>query len=135
MRTIDAAKADLEKGKRLASKLLESGTAGSGQSPLAEARLRKTLKEIERLEITIQNLRLEQRVLSGDLLRHDEAVALVSAVQQGIANSLRGWPKTMAPRLYNQPQRAIEATLADAVALVLAGARDAVAKVEGRSKL
>ena len=103
--------------------------------PIAKARLVKTLREIERLEIGIENERLEQRRLKGELLYLSDAQALVLGNQQAIADALRGWPKTLAPRLVGQSGGAIERTLAEAVGNILGLCAEAIRKVEGHSDL
>jgi len=47
------------------------------------------------------------------LLYFDEARDLVSRPHVAVKQTLDVMPKTLAPRLYNQPQKAIEQTLAD----------------------
>ena len=61
----------------------------------------------------------------GILLFFDEARDIVSRPHVAVKQTLDIMPKTLAPRLYNQPQKAIEQTLADWVdnltALIRAG--------------
>ena len=137
-KALDDLQKELGLTRRHVSTLLreaKAGTGGAGTSPIGKARLVKTLREIERLEIGIENERLEQRRLKGELLFLSEAVELVASAQQGLSNTLRGWPKTLAPRLVGQTTGQIERQLADAVAGILEGARVAVGKAKGGLKL
>lgn len=82
-------------------------------APLAEARLHKLSLEIERLQIEIENARLQQEVVRGNLVPIDEARELYGRPHRAAKQELQTMPKTLATRLYNQPQRAIEQTLAE----------------------
>jgi urease gamma subunit len=109
------------------SEATESATAPD--TALGQARLKKTLLEIERLQILVENERLEQRRLKGELLFRQEAVALVTAPQQAIATVLRDLGKRMAVLLAGQPVGAIERTLNDWVADTMQTAESAVVTV------
>jgi hypothetical protein len=101
-------------------------------SPLAEARLQKTLREISYLETRIRSAELEERALSRELLYSSEAVELVNAALQPIVNTLRTWPKALAPRLHGQPVKSIEKTLLDAANNLLANARTNLATMQSK---
>jgi hypothetical protein len=101
-------------------------------SPLAEARLQKTLREISYLETRIRSAELEERALSRELLYSSEAVELVNAALQPIVNTLHTWPKALAPRLHGQPMGAIEKTLLDAANSLLANARTNLATMQSK---
>jgi hypothetical protein len=115
------------------SEATESATAPD--TALGQARLTKTLLEIERLQILVENERLEQRRLKGELLFRQEAVALVTAPQQAIATVLRDFGKRMAVRLAGQPAGAIERTLNNWAADTMQTAESAIVKVAGNLKL
>ena len=138
---LDALQKELAISRRHASTLLkeQAGAAAvnseNSMTPLASARLTKTLSEIRLLETKITTAVLEQRALDGELLYLDEAKELVLSATCAIANSLRGMPKTLSARLLNQPQRAIEKTLLDFVDITLAQCASAVAKVSSHRKL
>ena len=101
-------------------------------SPLAEARLQKTLREISYLETRIRSAELEERALSRELLYSSEAVELFNAALQPIVNTLHTWPKALAPRLHGQPMGAIEKTLLDAANNLLANARTNLATMQSK---
>jgi hypothetical protein len=101
-------------------------------SPLAEARLQKTLREISYLETRIRSAELEERALSRELLYSSEAVELFNAALQPIVNTLHTWPKALAPRLHGQPMGAIEKTLLDAANSLLANARTNLATMQSK---
>jgi phage terminase Nu1 subunit (DNA packaging protein) len=138
---LDALQKELAISRRHAASMLReqkaaaAGISDKGPSPLARARLDKTLSEIRFLEIKIRTAELEERAMSGELLYLDEAKELVVAATSAIANSLRGMPKTLSPRLFNQPQTAIEKTLLDFVDNTLAQCAAAVAKVDTSRKI
>jgi hypothetical protein len=102
-------------------------------SPLAEARLQKTLREISYLETRIRAAELEERALSRELLYSSEAVELLNAALAPIADGLRTWPKALAVRLHGQPVKAIEDTLAGAVNGILATAQRNVATFKSKT--
>jgi hypothetical protein len=102
-------------------------------SPLAEARLQKTLREISYLETRIRSAELEERALSRELLYSSEAIELFNAALQPIVNTLHTWPKALAPRLHGQPMRAIEKTLLDAANSLLANARTNLATFKSKT--
>ena len=101
-------------------------------SPLAEARLQKTLREISYLETRIRSAELEERALSRELLYSSEAVELVNAALQPIVNTLHAWPKSLAPRIHGQPMGTIEKTLLDAANNLLANARTNLATMKSK---
>jgi hypothetical protein len=101
-------------------------------SPLAEARLQKTLREISYLETRIRSAELEERALSRELLYSSEAVELFNAALQPIVNTLHTWPKALAPRLHGQPMGAIEKTLLEAANSLLANARTNLATMQSK---
>jgi hypothetical protein len=115
-----------------------SETKGGATAPdtaLGRARLTKTLLEIERLQILLENEQLEQRRLKGELLYRSEAVELVTAPQQAIATVIRDFGKAMAVRLAGQPAGAIERTLNKWAGELMCSADSAVLKVAGTLKL
>ena len=83
----------------------------AGLSPLAEARLQKTLREIAFLETRIRTAELEERELERELIFKDDAIRLFSETLLPIRNALENLAKQLAPRLVGQPQKSIEATL------------------------
>jgi hypothetical protein len=102
-------------------------------SPLAEARLQKTLREISYLETRIRSAELEERALSRELLYSSEAVELFNAALQPIVNTLHTWPKALAPRLHGQPMGAIEKSILDAANSLLANARTNLATFKSKT--
>ncbi len=137
---LDRLEHELSVSRRHARRLLrEAGHVGApaapDKSPLAHARLDKLLKECSLLEIKIASARLEERRLAGELLFFDEARELVAAPLQAIKNMLVTMPKSLAPRLYGQPQKAIEQVLADFVDGICREAARAIEKVKGRKAL
>lgn len=119
--------------RQMLSEAKEGATAPN--TALGQARLTKTLLETERLQILLENERLEQRRLKGELLYRQEAVELVTAPQQAIATALRDFGKIMAPRLSGQPASAIERTLNEWVAGIFAAADSAILKLAGNQTL
>jgi hypothetical protein len=135
---LDALERDLAVSRRHASTMLrELKQAGGGTSanseksmtPLAEARLEKTLKECRLLETKIRAAELEERALSRELLYSSEAVELVNAAIQPLVNTLRTWPKSLAPRLHGQPMKSIENAILDATNALLENARTNLATI------
>jgi hypothetical protein len=88
-------------------------TTPAPTSTVAQARLTKLLKETERLQIEIENARLQQEVMKGKLVPIEEATEVYGRPHRAVQQELQTMPKTMAPKLYNQPQRAIEEALAE----------------------
>ena len=119
--------------RQMLSEAKEGATAPD--TALGQARLTKTLLEIERLQLLLENERLEQRRLKGELLFRQEAVELVTAPQQAIATALRDFGKRMAVRLTGQPTSAIEGTLNQWAADTMQAADSAILKVAGTQKL
>jgi len=138
---LDKLQRELAISRRHASNLLKEQAGAvavnseKGMTPLASARLTKTLSEIRLLEIKIRSAELEERALAGELLYLDEANELVLSVTGAIANSLRGMPKTLSARLLNQSTAAIERTLLEFSDSTLAQCATAVSKVAGDRKL
>jgi chromosome segregation ATPase len=129
---LDKLQKDLAISRRHARNLLNERKSGSPTSekpsPLAEARLTKTLREISVLEMKLETLRLEKREMEGELLFLEEAVAINGAAHQAIKNALAHLAKNLAPRIHNQSQRAIEKTLAEFADNVCAMAEAAIAR-------
>ena len=138
---LDKLQRELAISRRHASNLLKEQAVATAvnsenpMTPLAQARLTKTLSEIRLLQTKIRTAELEERALEGELLYLSEAQELVLSVTSAIANSLRGMPKTLSARLLNQPTSAIEKTLLDFCDSTLAQCASAVAKVAGDRKL
>lgn len=134
---LDALEKELGLTRRRIRQMLSDSKEGATapDTALGQARLTKTLLEIERLQILVENERLEQRRLKGELLFRQEAVALVTAPQQAIATALRNFGKVMAVRLAGQPAGAIERTLNDWAADTIQTAESAIVKVAGTLKL
>jgi hypothetical protein len=109
--------------------------ATAPDTALGQARLTKTLLEIERLQILLENEQLEQRRLKGELLFRQEAVELVTAPTQAIATALRDFGKRMAVRLTGQTASAIERSLNEWAAGTMQAADSAILKVAGNQKL
>ena len=138
---LDALQAELAVSRRRASSVLKevkSSKATTSQnsipalSPLAAARLEKLQKEIQFLETRIRSAELEERALSRELLYSSEAVELFNTALQPIVNTLRTWPKALAPRLHGQPMKAIEKTLLDATNGLLTNARTNLATMKSK---
>ena len=138
---LDALQAELAVSRRRASSVLKEvktakATASENSlpalSPLAAARLEKLQKEIQFLETRIRSAELEERALSRELLYSSEAVELVNAALQPIVNTLRTWPKALAPRLHGQPVKSIEKTILDAANNLLANARTNIATMKSK---
>jgi len=113
---LDALQRDLAVSRRRASTLLrEEGSEKTGDQmpPVAAARLRKIGLESQRLEAQIRALRIEAALLEKRLLTADDAIRLFSPAHEITKQRLSSCAKTLAPRLFNQPQKAIETALAD----------------------
>jgi hypothetical protein len=80
---------------------------------VAQARLTKLLKETERLQIEIENARLQQEVIRGNLVPVEEAMEVYGRPHRAVQQQLQTMPQTLSPRLFNQSQRAIQETLAE----------------------
>jgi hypothetical protein len=136
---LDALQQELAITRRHAATILKetknAGSANSAKSmtPLAEARLEKTLKECRLLETKIRAAELEERALSRELLYSSEAVELFNAALAPIVDGLRTWPKALAVRLHGQPIKAIEDTLAGAVNGILATAQRNLATFKAKT--
>jgi hypothetical protein len=133
---LDRLQKELAVSRRHAARVRKSQAADEADlSPVAAARLQKIRKEIEHLEIRIQSAKLEARALGGELLFLDEAQAIVGAPMQAIKNALQNMSKSLANRLVNQPQKAIETTLAGECDRIVGLAETALAAVRTRHKL
>lgn len=98
--------------RRCSSLLKEQGKAGADTGTLAGARLEKIRLEIQRLEIEVHNARLDQQVKEGLLIPFEEAREVLCRPYRISKTLLDTMPKSLAPRLFNQPQKEIESTLA-----------------------
>lgn len=92
--------------------LREQGKADTDRGTLAGAKLEKIQLEIERLEIEIHNARLDQQVKEGRLIPVEEVKEVLCRPYRISKQLLDVMPKSLAPRLFNQPQKEIERTLA-----------------------
>jgi hypothetical protein len=121
---LDALQRDLAVSRRRASTLLrEQGSEKSGDlAPVASARLHKLRLESERLTQQIRALKIEAALLEKRLLTSDDACRLFGPSHEIVKARLSSCAKTLAPRLFNQPQKAIEQCLADWSDSVLAAA-------------
>ena len=111
---------DEERFLEVAAKIMSEQKAALGKtgtpsstSPLAEARLEKTVQEIRYLETRIRTAELEEKHLAGTLISVEEAKEIFGRPHAAAAEVIRGMAKQMAPRLYNQSTREIEKSLAD----------------------
>jgi hypothetical protein len=134
---LDALEKELGLTRRRIRQMLSDSKEGATapDTALGQARLTKTLLEIERLQILLENEQLEQRRLKGELLFRQEAVELVTAPTQAIATALRDFGKRMAVRLTGQTASAIERSLNEWAAGTMQAADSAILKVAGNQKL
>jgi hypothetical protein len=138
---LDSLAEELAVSRRRASTILRdqkiSGNPVSeksaGLSPLAEARLQKTLREIAFLETRIKTAQLEERELEGELIFKADAIELFNQTLQPIRNSLEHFAKQLAPRLVGQPQKSIEATLRGEADRIIALGRAGASRFECRA--
>jgi hypothetical protein len=126
-------KADI--AKKLKNLRRVASNAGTPTTPLATARLTKTLREIELLESKVAAAKLKERHLAGELLFLSEALVLVGSASTAIKNALSILPKNLGPRLHGQSQKQIEKTLAAEADRICALAESAVASVKGKARL
>jgi hypothetical protein len=98
--------------RRCSSLLKEQGKADADTGTLAGARLKKIGLEIERLEIEVHNAILDQQVREGQLIPLEEVKEVLCRPYRISKQLLDVMPKSLAPRLFNQPQKEIERTLA-----------------------
>jgi hypothetical protein len=126
-------KADI--AKKLKSLRRAASNAATPTTPLATARLTKTLREIELLESKVAAAKLKERHLAGELLFLSEALVLVGSASTAIKNALSILPKNLGPRLHGQSQKAIEQALANECDRICSLAEGAVAGVKGKAKL
>jgi len=137
---LDSLAEELAVSRRRASTILrdqkisgkEASEKSAGLSPLAEARLKKTLREIAFLETRIRTAELEERELEGELIFKADAIRLFSETLQPIKNSLEDLAKRLAPRLVGQPQKSIEATLRGEADRIIALGRAGASRFECR---
>jgi hypothetical protein len=133
---LDKLQRELGVTRRHARRVLKSNGADEAiLSPVGKARLEKIRREIEFLEIKISSAKLEARALAGELCFRDEVETIVGAPMQAVKNALQNFAKAIAPRLVNQPQKAIEKTLADEADRLTALAETALAAVQTKGKL
>jgi hypothetical protein len=141
---LDALEAELAVSRRRASTLLREMKKTPGQtsgisvnseksiSPLAAARLEKTLKECRLLETKIRTAELEQRRVEGELLHADDAICLLRAALCPVADGLRRMAKYISPRLHGMSLGQIEDAITEECNRLLAlgdrGLKDAISK-------
>jgi hypothetical protein len=100
--------------RRASTILMEQGSENhEGLSPVAAARLRKLNLEAERITAQVRAAKIEAAMLERRLLTSDDACRLFGPSHEIVKARLSSCAKTLAPRLFNQPQKAIEQTLAD----------------------
>lgn len=99
--------------RRLEQLTKQAANTPPPSSPLAQARLEKTLKEIQFLETRIKTCELEQRQLEGELLRADDAIAVIRGAICPFADGLKRMPKFIAPRLVGATIGQIEIALSE----------------------
>ncbi len=121
---LDELERELGVTRRRASTILkEQGSENhEGLSPVAAARLRKLNLEAERITAQVRAAKIEAALLERRLLTADDAIRLFSPAHEITKQRLSSCAKTLAPRLFNQPQKAIETALADWSDAVLAAA-------------
>ena len=123
---LDELERELGLTRRRASTILkEQGSENPSLTPIAEARLRKLNLEAERITAQVRAAKIEAALLERKLLTADDAWKLFSPPHEIIRQHLSSCAKTLAPRLFNQSQKAIEETLADWSDGVLAAALSA----------
>ena len=115
---LDELEKELGVTRRRASTILreevsDKSKSGDQMPPVAAARLRKIGLESQRLESQIRSLRIEAALLEKRLLTADDAIRLFSPAHEITKQRLSSCAKSLAPRLFNQPQKAIETALAD----------------------
>ena len=112
---LDELEKELGVTRRRASTILkEQGSENhEGLSPVAAARLRKLNLEAERITAQVRAAKIEAALLERRLLTSDDACRLFGPSHEITKQRLSSMPKTLAPRLFNQPQKTIETTLAD----------------------
>ena len=112
---LDELEKELGVTRRRASTILkEQGSENhEGLSPVAAARLRKLNLEAERITAQVRAAKIEAAMVERRLLTSDDACRLFGPAHEITKQRLSSMPKTLAPRLFNQPQKTIETTLAD----------------------
>jgi hypothetical protein len=124
---LDELERELGVTRRRASTILkEQGSENhEGLSPVAAARLRKLNLEAERITAQVRAAKIEAALLERRLLTSDDACRLFGPSHEIVKQRLSSCAKSLAPRLFNQPQKAIETALADWSDSVLAAALNA----------
>ena len=138
---LDSLAEELAVSRRRASTILRdqkisenaASEKSAGLSPLAEARLQKTHREIAFLETRIRTAELEERQLEGELIYKTDAIELFNQTLQPIRNALENFAKQLAPRLVGQPQKSIEATLRAEADRIIALGRAGASRFECRA--
>ena len=126
---LDTLQRELAISRRHAASLLKeqrtvtSAISDKGVTPLAQARLDKTLQEIRLLESKVRTAELEERQLAGELLNVGDAIVLYCTPLQTIRDQLGSLSKRFAVRLHGQSVRAIENALSDEADRIIALAR------------
>ena len=126
---LDKLQRELAISRRHAASMLKeqrtvtSAISDKGVTPLAQARLDKTLQEIRLLESKVRTAELEERQLAGELLNVGDAIVLYCAPLQTIRDQLGSLSKRFAVRLHGLPVRAIENALSDEADRIIALAR------------
>ena len=120
-KALDLLERELSVTRRRAKEILkEDGDPGTGLQPVALARLKKLQLESERLQVLIRQARIESALMEKRLLTVDDCIRIFSPPAEIGRQLLETMPKTLAPRLFNQPQKSIEQTLGDFVRPTLA---------------
>ena len=128
-KALDAIEKEMAVTRRRASTILKEGISDNkGLSPVAEARLRKLNLEASRLESQIRTLKIEAAILDRTLLTTEDAIAIFSPPHLIVREMLSIAPKTLAPRLYGLPQKAIEESLVEWTNSVLGACHAAVVR-------
>jgi hypothetical protein len=125
---LDELERELGVTRRRASTILkEQGSENplTALSPIAEARLRKLNLEADRLTAQIRAAKIEAALLEKTLITADDACRLFGPAHEIVKQMLTTAPKALAPRLFNQSQKAVEQALADWSNSVLAAALSA----------
>jgi len=118
---LDTLERELSITRRRAKEILrEDRDPGDGLQPVAQARLKKLQLESQRLEVLIRQARIGAALMEKKLLTVDDAMRIFSPPAAIGRQLLETMPKTLAARLYGQPQKVIESTLADFVSTTLA---------------
>jgi hypothetical protein len=116
----------LKEQKNIATPAKSGTPTPATGSPIGFARLAKLLKETELLESKVRQALLDERIRDGELLTLDSAKQLFCLPLQTIRDQLATLPKRFAIRLFSQPIKTIETTLADECDRIVSLARKAV---------